>query len=215
MPDLFTGLGPTDLTAIFTAVFADVIAVRASRKLPPLVSAHLGKEQIRAEESPPRIVVVPSHNSYEYARKMGTQPPTGQIDAQNPAIIATRLMHFEAHLWGDESPTPGNPPTEQDLWYSFSSTIELEREFIGALMRQLGNITNPRSGLNVRLSDSRWTQPTDIVRLGRLLVLPFAVGTAVTDEPWTITIPARIAVDTQAQFPDGTSSDQGTFILPP
>lgn len=209
------GLGPTDLVAIFTTIFADVASTRAARGLPPLVSAHLGQEQKRTEESPPRIVVVPTHNVYEYARIMGTQPPTGTIDAQNPRCFATRLMHFEAHLWGDETPTPHSPPIETDLWYSFNSTIELEREFLGSLMRNLGNVTNPRTGMNVRIFDSTWRQPTDMTRLGRVLVLPFAIGTPVTDEPWTLVTPSTIAVTATVPFPDGTSSNQGTFTIPP
>jgi len=215
MSDLFNGLGPTDLVAIFTTIFADVMSTRASRGLPPLVSAHLGQEQLQTEESPPRIVVVPTSTTYEYARIMGSQPPTGLITALNPRIFATRWMHFRAHIWGDESPSPSTPPTEQDLWYSFNTTIELEREFLGALMRNLGNVTNPRSGTNVRIGEGRWTQPTNMQRLGRLLVLEFSIGTAVTDEPWTVVTPTSIAVDTIAVFQDGTSTDQGTFVLPP
>lgn len=209
------GLGPTDLIAIFQAVFSDVGSVRLARQLPPLVSMHLGKEWVKTEEAPPRIVVVPTHNTYEFARIMGAQPPTGLVTAINSRVFATRLMHFEAHLWGNATPAPQSPPVEQDSWYSFNSTIELEREFLGALMRQLGNMTNPRTGLNVRAFDSRWDQPTDMTRLGRMLILPFAIGTAVTDEPWTVTTPSTIAVDTKMTFSDGTSSDQGTFILPP
>ena len=215
MSNLATGLGPTDLVAAFSAIFGDVIATRQARGLPPCKALHLGKEQRKTEEAPPRIVIVPTRNSYEYARIMGRQPPDGTVTAQNPRVFATRLMHFDARIWGDEMPDMPQNPTEKQLWYSFNSTIELEREFIGALMRQFGNVTNPRTGLNVRLFDSTWEQPTDMRRLGRLLVLPFALGTAVTDEPWTTTVPATIAVDTRMTFPDGTSADQGTFILPP
>lgn len=209
-----TGLGPTDLIAIFTTVFSDIATVRLARSLPALVSAHLGQEWLQAEESPPRIVVVPTHNTYEYARVVGKQPMTGLVTAINPATIATRIMHFEAHLWGDPSPTPSSPPTEQDLWYSFNSTVELERELIQSLSRNLGNVTNPRSGLNVRFGDARWVQPTNMDRLGRLLVLSFSVGFPVTYEPWTVTTPSTIAVDATMVFADGSSSDQGTFFIP-
>ena len=209
------GLGPTDLVAIFSTIFGDVTSIRASRGLPPLVSVHLGGEWLQAEESPPRIVVVPTSTSYEYARIMGAQPPTGLVTAINPRIFATRWMHFRANFWGDETPAPATPPIETDLWYSFNSTIELEREFLGSMMRNLGNVTNPKTGMNVRIGDGQWVQPTNMQRLGRLLVLEFSIGTAVTDEPWTITTPSSIAVDTIMSFPDGTSTDQGTFIIPP
>lgn len=209
-----TGPYPFDIVAIFTTLFADVDAVRAARLLPPLVSKHVGKEWLRSEETAPRIVVVPTHNSYEYARVVGQQPMTGLATAANPQTIVTRLMHFEAHLWGDETTSPQSPPLETDLWYSFNTTIELEREFIQALARRMGNITNPRSGLNVRLGDSEWRQPTDMNRLGRLLVLPFVIGFPVTYEPWTVTTPSTIAVDERMVFQDGSSSDQGTFTIP-
>lgn len=209
-----TGLGPTDLVAIFTTLFSDVAAVRVARLLPPLVSAHLGKEQVRTEESPPRIVVIPTHNTYEYARVVGKQPMTGLVTAINPPTICTRWMHFDAHFWGDESPTPANPITEQDLWYSFNSTVELEREFIQAIARNLGNIGNTRSGENVRLGESRWVQPSDQMRLGRELVLSFSVGFPVTYEPWGIATPTSAAIDMVMVFADGSSSDQGTVIVP-
>ena len=209
-----TGLGPTDLIAIFTTLFSDVASVRAARLLPPMVSMHLGKEQIATEESPPRIVVVPTHNTYEYARVVGVQPMTGLATAINPPTFCTRWMHFDAHLWGDESPTPASPLTEQDLWYSFNSTIEIEREFLQAIARNLGNISNTRSGVNVRLGDSRWVQPSDQMRLGRKLVLSFSVGFPVTYEPFVMATPTSAAVDMKMVFLDGTSSDQGTVIVP-
>ncbi len=210
-----TGLGPLDLVAIFSTVFGDVTSIRASRGLPALRSTHLGQEWLRKEESPPRIVVVPTRNTYEFARQPGIQPPSGVVSAINPRTFAVRHMHFDAHIWGNETPTPQSPPVETDLWYAFNSTIELEREFLGAMMRNLGNVTNPKTGPSVRIFESRWDQPTDMQRLGRSLILSFAIGTPVTDEPWTTTVPAHVAVDAVMTFFDGTSSDQGTFILPP
>jgi hypothetical protein len=82
------GLGPTDFVQIFTTIFADVQTVRAARDLPPLVSAHLGQEQMQTEESPPRIVVVPTHNEYAPVKRIGVQPMTsntgGGVTAFNP-----------------------------------------------------------------------------------------------------------------------------------
>jgi hypothetical protein len=127
-----------------------------------------------------------------------------------------RRCNFRAHFWGDETPTPSSPPTEQDLWYSFNSTVELEREFLGALMRNCGN--DPA----VKLHGGEWVQPTNMQRLGRLLVLSFSIETPVTDEPWTILPYAQstggsgvsIQIDPVMLFPDGTSSDQGLIIIP-
>jgi len=212
------GLGPTDLVALFTAIFADVAATRFARGLPPLISAHLGNEWVSREESPPRIVVVPTSTSYKPMRRMGVQPMQGQLSQVNPRTFFRRLMHFTAHIWGDESPSPQSPIAETDLWYSFNSTVELEREFLGALMRNCGNDPAIYEGLS-----GDWSQPTDLNRLGRLLLLRFTIETPVTDEPWIVlpfastagsTVGVTIVVDTTVQFPDGTSTDQGTFTVP-
>jgi hypothetical protein len=206
-----------DLVAMFTAIFSDVATIRAARGLPPLISAHLGKEWIRAEETPPRIVVVPISTSYKPMRRMGAQPMQGLTSQVNPRPFFRRLLHFAAHFWGDESPTPSNPPTEQDLWYSYNSTIELEREFLGALMRNAGNDPAIYDSLS-----GEWVQPSDQNRLGRMLVLSFTIETPVTDEPWLLLPFAQstgasgvsVLVDTAMVFPDGSSTDQGIFVIP-
>jgi hypothetical protein len=210
------GLGPTDFVAMFSAIFGDVASTRLARGLPALVSMHLGQEWLRAEESPPRIVVVPTTTEYRAMQQFGTQPMQGLATNINPRPFFLRRLHFRAHFWGDPSPTPGNPPTEQDLWYAFSSAIELEREFLGALMRQAGN--DPA----IHPSHGEWTQPTDMLRLGRLLVLNFSIETPVTDEPYTILQYAQstggsgvsILVDVAMSFTDGTSTDQGIITIP-
>jgi hypothetical protein len=82
-----TGLGPTDMVVLFSTIFGDVSATRAARGLPPLVTAHLGKEWIRAEESPPRIVVVPTRTEYAPSRRMGAQPMAGKTAQVNPRVF--------------------------------------------------------------------------------------------------------------------------------
>ena len=62
------GLGPTNFVTLFNTIFADVASVRSNRSLPALVSAHLGKEQVSAEESPPRIVVIPTDIAERYVQ---------------------------------------------------------------------------------------------------------------------------------------------------
>lgn len=210
---LATGLLAPDIVGMFSAVFGQVVSTRAARSLPPLVGAHLGKEWVRFEESPPRIVVVPTRASFEYARMNGTLPPTGQVDATNPPIFASAWLHFEAHAWGEEDPNPPSTLTEASLWYSFRSTLELVREFLDALRFNLGNVTNPRSGNGVRIDTAEWRQPSDLNRLGRMLVVPFSIPTPVVSEPFTTQTITTIDVDTKAIFLDGTSSDQGTIII--
>jgi hypothetical protein len=85
-------------------------------------------------------------------------------------------------------------------------------------MRNCGN--DPAFG--DRLS-ARFEQPTNMDRLGRLIVLRFPIELPITDEPWLF-LPfassqsssgVQIHVDTVMQFPDGSTTDQGTFIVQP
>jgi hypothetical protein len=134
-----------------------------------------------------------------------------------PAPFWKQWLGFEAHCWGEPNPSPSNPYTQYDLLYDFNSCIELVRELAGAMYRNAGGVPN------IRLSDTRWEQPGDDNRYGRLLVLPFAIGSDLADEPWTI-LPQSSApqpgssfqpvVTVQALFPDGSSSVAGTFTIP-
>jgi hypothetical protein len=126
-------------------------------------------------------------------------------------------LHFDAHCWGDPSPTPTQPPSQFDQLYDFASTVELVRELYGALARNAGNVPNIRPG------DARWEQPTDDMRLGRLLVAPFAIGSSLADESFqfipfaTPGVPGtsvQVNVDVETVFPDGSSTDAGTFTPP-
>src|SRR5580704_11000587 len=179
-----TGLGPTDLIVLFSQVFGEIATVRATRQL-PTAQMHLGQEWLAAQESPPRIVVVPTANRFSTARAMGGAgfPPVSYNNPAsiNPKTFFRRLTGFDAYLWGDPSPTQGQPdPTEADLWYSFNSALELERELIIALAHNLGG---PAA---ITLDGSRWEQRTDMTRLGRELVLSFAFETQVSQEPYAL-----------------------------
>lgn len=126
-----------------------------------------------------------------------------------------RRLVFEAHLWGDENPSPSNPRSEQDIWYSFNTAIELERELLEALVHNCGG---PAA---IKTLGGEWAQPTDLERLGRLLVLTFSLETPVTDEPWvelpfatSTTAGVHVAIDVGMSFPDGSSTDQGIITVP-
>lgn len=215
-----TGLGPTDLIAIFSAVFGQITTVRATRKL-PAATLHLGQEWLLANESPPRIVVVPTANRYAPARPMGGAAGAPFISQAtfNPKTFYRRLTGFDAHLWGDPSPTQGQPdPTEADLWYSYNTTLELERELIVALAQNLGGT----AALASDLMSSRWEQLTDMQRLGRELVLSFAFETQVSEEPYVIlpyatqsTSGVQVSATVEMVFADGSSSVAGVIVAPP
>lgn len=99
-----SGIGPTDFVQMFSVLFGDVTAVRSSRGLPPLVSVHLGKEHELLEESPPRIVVIPTRIGFQPSRKMGAQPMTGGVAAFNPRPFSARASSSKP-TFGATSPS--------------------------------------------------------------------------------------------------------------
>jgi len=214
-----TGLGPTDFAAIWGVIFGEIATVRTGRQLPP-ATLHLGQEWLQAEESPPRIVVVPTAFRYGPARPLGGAAGPTQFFTQqssNPKTFWRRMMSFDAYCWGDPNPTPQTPPQENpDLWYSFSSTTELERELLIALAHNVGGAAA------LQLEGARWEQPADLVRLGRLVILSFSFDTPVTQEPYTIlpfatqtTSGVQVAATLEEVWPDGTSTIAGVIVVPP
>jgi hypothetical protein len=214
-----SGLGPTDFAAIWTAIFSEIVTVRAGRSL-PAATLHLGQEWLVAQESPPRIVIVPTPGDYGPARAMGGASGPANFFQQssfNPKTFWLRYLSFDAYIWGNESPAPSSPPVENpDLWYSFSSAVELERELLISLAHNCGG---PAA---IRLGGYRWDQPADLQRLGRLLVVSFAIQTPVTQEPYTIlpyatqtTSGVQVSATIEEVFPDGTSSIAGVIVIPP
>jgi hypothetical protein len=207
-----------DLGAIVTSVFAEVTATRVARSL-PAATLHMGQEQLVAQESPPRIVLVPTAMDYAPARAMGgaAGAPFFSQASGNPKVLYRRWVSFEAYCWGEETVAPATPPLENpDLWYSFSSTLELERELLVAFAHNCGG---PAA---VRLTSSRWEQPTDLNRFGRLLVVSFAIETPVAQEPYVVlpyatqtTSGVQVSASIKEVFPDGTSSIAGVIVAPP
>ena len=211
----------TDLSALFAPVAVQIAQRRVALGLPPLVAPApptagmvgalmIGQEWLRREQSPPRIVIVPVGAKYEYKRQPGVQPVRGRVGEISPKLRERRWLCFEAHLWGDPDPT--NVTALQD----FNACLELEAELLTAIYDNCGGTPN------VKHSDSRFEQPTQDVRLGRLFVLPFAIGTDVTDLPYTILPYATdassgVSVHTtiEAVWNDGTSTIAGIVIAPP
>jgi cAMP phosphodiesterase len=91
-----TGIGPTDLVAIFSTVFGEISSVRASRGLPVLLT-HVGAEWLQAEEDAPRLVIVPERMQYVTARNLGN--PTGQATDWNPKPTGSARSSLTATEW--------------------------------------------------------------------------------------------------------------------
>lgn len=210
----------TDFVSMFLGVSQEIVGARTFLNLPPLVcpssaagvvgSLMIGEEWLRREHSPPRIIIVPMGTRYEPARRSGVQPYRGRIEEQSNKYRQYRWIQFEAHLWGDPDLTGVN--ALQD----FNSCVELERELLTSLYDNCGNTPN------VRVSDGRWEQPTHDLRFGRLLVVPFAIGTPVVDLPYVILPYATdtssgVSIDTtvEVNWPDGSSTVVGVIVAPP
>ena len=208
------------LSQLFSNVQAHVISQRSQQGLTPLVTGGFlfGQEQLRREHAPPRIVIVPTGApSYKATSRMPQGLPTGRRSDINPKVFLSRLQSFEAHLWGDPTATPSSPMTMADLTSDFDACVELERAFLDGLRIYCGNMPN------LHINRSEFRQPTDDVRLGRLLVLDFAIETQVSTLPATVlsysTTPVPgssfdVSATVEMQFPDGGSSIAGVIVIP-
>jgi hypothetical protein len=215
VPPVPQGLGPTDLFELFHPVAQYIAGVRNARGLPMIVGGTgdilVGHELLGDNDSPPRIVVVPTVDRFESARPMGgAVGKPGQLADANPKTFYRRWLGFDAHFWGDDDPQGLNP------LYGYNAALELEREFLGGLVLNLGNTPN------LHLGGARWEQPNDHVREGRLRVLSFEVCTPVTFEP-AIVIPFSktsgdggvvVSATVRMVFPDGGISSVGPITIP-
>lgn len=195
----------TDVSALFAAAQAQVVAMRSSGGWPPLVTGgfQFGEESIYQEQAPPRIVIVPKGDEIRAYKPGDPAPARFGI---NPFPRYLRVMDFEAHLWGDPQPSPSNPPTISDLTWDFSACFELERELLVALAANLGGV------VNLRAHGSEFRQPTNDLRLGRLLVLRFTVDTPIVEDalvvlPFSSTgVPGTtVAIDVDVSIVDPNS----------
>lgn len=209
-----------DISILFANVQTHVISQRSRQGLKPLVTGGFlfGQEQQRREHAPPRIVIVPTGATYAKTRRMPQGLPTGQRTDLNPKVFLARLQSFEAHFWGDPTSTPSAPMTMADLVSDFNACTELERAFLDGLRIYCGN------NFNLHIERSEFRQPTDDIRLGRLLVLAFSVETQVSTLPATplaystAPVPGSsfdVHVAIEATSPDGSSTESaGVIIIP-
>ena len=98
----------TDLVALFTPVAAQIASERVTLGLPALKAPSpvaagqvgalmIGQEWLRAEQSAPRIVIVPMGARYEAARRPGVQPlVAGAIGQLQPKVRELRWLAIGA-----------------------------------------------------------------------------------------------------------------------
>jgi len=211
------------LSSLFAGVQAQVNLERQLQGLAPLQSPNgpafmFGQEWLRREHAPPRIVIVPTGGTFVLRSRMSqTQAVTGKRSDINPKVFRTWRQTFEAHLWGDPTSSLSSPPTVAELVSGFDACQELQRELMNGLRIYAGNMPN------LEFERSEYRQPTDDMRLGRLLVLHFAVEVPVSTLPAiplsysSVPVPGstfQVAATVEAVFPNGSSSVGGTIIAP-
>jgi hypothetical protein len=186
----------TALDTFFSNVYAKVASQRAALSLPALVPNSLPNFQIGGEFPPeaqvaPRIVIVPTGiDSYDFSQQMPFNQSGADITRNARKSVYRRWLTFDAQLWGDPDQTPRDvsdptnptPPGTPSPTYGFNSTIELEREFIVAIVSLIGS-----AGQAWAPTSAVWPGPNaQNNRYGRLLVLSFKVATPVTEVPYAI-----------------------------
>ncbi len=187
-----------DINTLFSDAYATMVTKRAAYAFTPLqpttnpgtglapTNFQIGPEYLAQEQSPPRIVIVPIETP-EFS-----QVQLGRTPADPPASkpVYTGVEYFEAHLWGDSD------PLALDTTYSFNSTLELRREFLGAMYSALMGGRAPSSGLTPL--NGKWLIDEKSVGMintcGRAYVLTFAIAMPVLRDPWIATVPQQIIV---------------------
>ena len=193
-----------DFDEIWGAVTSDIATVRqrrALKELQPRGAILVGHEHLPQEHAPPRIVIVPTGARFAPARRPGKGGSTLSLVNANPNVFWLQWLTFDAWCWGDDD------PAKTRSLYGFSTAIDLSRQLLGAMARNMG------STANLQVDGARFEQPRDVNRLGRLYVMSFALGTSINDEPWievpgaTATQPGAVAsVAITATSPDGTQT---------
>jgi hypothetical protein len=186
----------TDLALFFSNVYAKMASERALLGLPALVPNSLPNFQIGGEFGPeaqiaPRVVIVPTGvESYDFSQQMPFNQSGTDISRVSRKSVYRRWLTFDAQLWGEPDQTardvsdPTNPiaPGVPNPTYAFNSTIELEREFIVAIVSLIGSAGQAWAPIS-----ATWP-PANVAnnRYGRLLVLSFKIAPPVTQTPYVI-----------------------------
>ena len=215
-PDYVT-TGPM-LTVVDTMsqLASDIASVRKARKLKPLVCPPgfptapimIGQEWVRREQTPPRIVLVPTGIRNSPGAAIGIQPMAGDISQRPLKVFWRGIIMFDAHLWGDPD------PSSQNSLFDFDTTIELYRELLGSMVRVQGGIPN------VSIEQARWDQPTEDRRLGRLLIVPIGFYADISDEPyvvvpWATQSTSGLQADITVSELNGSSTNSVVIVAPP
>lgn len=133
------------ITGVFEAVFLEL------QKIRPDVALGLGAARKHDHETIPRIVVVPTGDSFA-----ATEQPPNFRDLTEPAPLWTALVSFEASIWGAD----------------IDETEELRRVFVQVLEECLGRAYTLDSGT--------WDTEGETAEIGIAYELLFSLKLPVT-----------------------------------
>jgi hypothetical protein len=170
-----------------------------------------GPDHVAEHNSPPRIVVIPTSDSYGAPNYIQPNGFNGDVmaDGQNPRPIATRMEGARAIIWAAGA-KQSDPTLQQRADYN--ALHQLINQFVLSLHR-----VNPG---NYSLGRGTTTETTRVDRLGYVYELEFTVNVPITDGPWdpdtfTNTYDTESGVTQQStielDFPDLTDETIGPF----
>lgn len=213
----------TDFDLLVSALSADIAPRRARNGYPPLQpygNVELGgRERPTYQESPPRILIVPTTIQIVPAMRAGRQvagPLAAPSANDNPGKYWDALCWLRVGLWGDNGPTAPNSTSVAAPGYAFSSTFELLRELGGALYRVLGGAPS------IAWGDIQWEQSTGDQTLGRAMAVSVAFRAAITQDMY-IALPfsrikgdggVTVNVEVVASDPASSATDVESFAVP-
>ncbi len=179
------------LSDLFLDPYTKMVAQRAALTLAPLQPVALtnfqfGPEYLEQEQVAPRIVLVPKSSEFSFSQPNPAMrnPATAQPVAKS---LYTEPLAFEAHIWGEPD------PNATDTSYSFDTTRELMREFIGAMYTKFMGGRGPAAGFTPTGGEWR-TDPRGVGMVntyGRLYVLNFTLSLQVQRDAY-VTIPYAV-----------------------
>jgi hypothetical protein len=162
-----------------------------------------GSDHIAEHNDSPRIVMVPTSDSYKAAQYVSPSPVYDtMIEGLNPRTVLTRIEGGQVHIWASGS-TQVDPTTQQRADYV--ALHNLVNQFILSLHR-----VNPG---NYEVTGGRTIETTRNVRRGYVYVLDFEVEVPIIDVPWPTE--SDVEQDTTLQMrtslPDGTVMSEVEF----